>query len=35
MNFLFNLLKKIAPKVILCHNEMELEILKARLALDK
>lgn len=35
MNFLFNLLKKIAPKVILCHNKMELEILEARLALDK
>lgn len=35
MKFLFNLLKKIAPKIILCHNEMELEILKARLALDE
>ena len=35
MNFLFNLLKKVAPKYILCHNKMELEILKVRLALDK
>ena len=35
MKFLVNLLKKIAPKVFLCHNKVELEILEARLALDK
>ena len=35
MNFLVNLLKKIAPKVFLCNNKVELEILEARLALDK
>ena len=35
MNFLVNLLKKVAPKCIMCHNKIELEILEARLALDE
>lgn len=35
MKFLVNLLKKVAPKCIMCHNKVELEILEARLALDE